>query len=332
MPDASGIGNESVVIQAGDLSATILPQLGGKIASIRVGVYELLQPPLIACGPRTRTMRFDEGDAGGWDECFPSVAPCKLETALGTASIPDHGDLWRVAWQAVAKADRDAGESAENSATMRAECFSLPLVLERTLTLKEAGKGWQMRLHYTVTNVGSHPTPWSWAAHPLFAVGPGDRIILPGSIHTLRLEGSGRGRLGKSGDQVIWPLATQAYGAQTDLSVTQRAGSAIGDKLFAGPLSEAEHWCALERPSLGVRIWTGFDPAATPYLGIWLCYGGWPERPGPKQMCVALEPSTAPVDSLAVTGPWSHTLEPGASFSWPMVIEIELLTGIDRHA
>ena len=39
-------------------SVTILPQLGGKIASIRVGGYELLQAPLAAYGPRTRTMPF----------------------------------------------------------------------------------------------------------------------------------------------------------------------------------------------------------------------------------------------------------------------------------
>jgi galactose mutarotase-like enzyme len=334
MPEASGLRSEeeNVIIQAGDCSATILPKLGGKIASLRVDAYELLQTPLTAYGPRTQNMRFDESDASGWDECMPSVAPCTVETAAGPASIPDHGDLWRVAWQPVARTDYAAGESAANSVTFRGKCFSLPLALERTVTLREAGKGWQLRLNYTVTNTGSESTPWSWAAHPLFAVGPEDRIVLPGSIHTLRLEGSGRGRLGKSGDQVSWPVATQAYGAKADLSVVQRVASAIGDKLFAGPLSAAENWCALERPRLGARIWVGFDPAATPYLGLWICSGGWPERPGPKQMCVALEPSTAPVDSLAVTGPWSRTLAAGGSFSWPMVVEVELLTGIDRHA
>ena len=66
-----------------------------------------------------------------------------------------------------------------------------------------------------------------------------------------------------------------------------------------------------------------FDSAATPYLGLWICYGGWPDRPGSKQMCVALEPATAPVDSLAVTGPWSRTLAPGEWYTWPMTVEIQ---------
>jgi galactose mutarotase-like enzyme len=86
-----------------------------------------------------------------------------------------------------------------------------------------------------------------------------------------------------------------------------------------------ENWCVLERPKAGVRIKVGFDAAATPYLGLWICYGGWPERPGAKQMCVAMEPATAPVDSLAHTGPWSRVLGAGESFSWTMTVAIETI-------
>ena len=78
--------------------------------------------------------------------------------------------------------------------------------------------------------------PWSWAAHPLFAVEEGDRIVLPESITSLRLEGSGGGRLGKGGDSVAWPMARLADGNTVDLSVADAPESGIGDKLFAGPL------------------------------------------------------------------------------------------------
>jgi galactose mutarotase-like enzyme len=74
-----------------------------------------------------------------------------------------------------------------------------------------------------------------------------------------------------------------------------------------------------------VKVKFSFDPAATPYLGLWLCYGGWPDKSGPKQMCVAMEPSTAPVDSLAQTGDWSRILAPGESYRWPMRIDLEVL-------
>ena len=320
MLEASKFGSEEkVVIRAGGCSVTFLPKLGGKIASILVGDHELLQAPLAPYGPRTRTMSFDEGDASGWDECLPSVAGCTVETAAGPASVPDHGDLWRVAWQPLA--------TSETSASFRGECFSLPLALERTVTLTETAKGWQLKVDYKVTNTGETAAPWSWCAHTSYAAEAGDRIVLPASINTLRLEGSGGGRLGKGGDQVSWPVATLVNGSKTDLSVAQGPESGIGDKLFAGPLSAAENWCVLERPRAGVRIKVGFDPAATPYLGVWICYGGWPDRPGTKQACVALEPSTAPVDSLAKTGPWSLDLAPGKSFFWPMVVEIESIQG-----
>jgi galactose mutarotase-like enzyme len=315
MGQIKAVEKENVTMRAGSCSVTILPRLGGKIASIRIRGRELLQSPLAAYAPRTRTMSFDAGDASGWDECLPSVAVCTVETAAGPALVPDHGDLWRVEWQPMVK--------SEDSVTYRGECFSLPLRLERTVTLSESATGWQLSLDYWVTNFAMEPTPWSWAAHPLFVAEAGDRIELPRSIETLSLEGSGGDRLGQCGDSVSWPLAVLADGSSSDLSVAQDPESGVGDKLFAGPLGAAENWCVLERPKAGVRIKVGFDPVATPYLGLWLCYGGWPERPGPKQMCVAMEPATAPVDSLAETGPWSRVLTPGGCFYWPMTVAID---------
>ena len=313
----TGLEKENVLIQAGDCAITLLPHLGGKISSIRLKNKELLQTPLATPAPRTQTMPFDAGDASGWDECLPSVAECSITTATGTSRVPDHGDLWRVAWEQVA----GNGKSLE----LYAECFSLPLALSRTLELSENGKGYQLKLNYKLTNTGGHRVPWSWAAHPLFAAEAGDRIVLPASIHSLRVEGSGHRRLGGNGDSVAWPIATLADGSKSDLSIARPAASEIGDKLFTGPLQATENWCALERSSAGVRIRVSFNTAATPYLGLWICCGGWPDRSGPKQMCVAMEPSTAPVDSLAETGPWSRELSPGQSFSWPMNVDLELI-------
>jgi galactose mutarotase-like enzyme len=312
---------------------TILPRLGGKIASIRIGERELLQSPLAAYGPRTRTMSFDAGDASGWDECLPSVAACTVETGAGTVSIPDHGDLWRVEWksreQGIGNREQLGVGASEGSVALRGKCFSLPLTLDRTVRLMETAKGWRLRVDYTVWNSGNSAAPWSWAAHPLFVAEAGDRIVLPGSIKTLRLEGSGGDRLGKNGDTVSWPVATLADGVRSDLSLAQGPASGIGDKLFTGPLTDNEDWCVLERPRAGVRIKVGFDPAANPYLGLWICYGGWPERPGTKQNCVALEPATAPVDSLAETGPWSRVLGAGESYSWAMTVEIDSVSSVN---
>lgn len=313
---------ENVVMQCGNCSVSLLPKFGGKIASIRVNDHELLQAPLLPVAPRDATMTFDAGDASGWDECLPSVADCTVPVGNGTADIPDHGDLWRVEWKI---REQVTATSTEKSVILVGSCFSLPLELERTLTLAQAAEGFRITARYKLTNTGDVTVPWSWAAHPLYIAEAGDRLLLPDSITTLRLEGSGGDRLGKKGDTVKWPIADLTHGT-TDLSLAQDPKSGIGDKLFAGPLSADQNWCALERPSAGVRIRVEFDPAENPYLGLWICYGGWPDGPGPKQTCVALEPATAPVDSLAISGPWSRVLEPRQSSHWTTHVNLELLS------
>jgi galactose mutarotase-like enzyme len=308
---------ENVLICNGDCRVTFVPQLGGKIASIRIKDMEVLQPPLAPLGVRTHTMPFDDSDASGWDECVPSVAACVVEVGGARIEVPDHGDVWRVPWEIVAE--------SVNSLTLRSSCFSLPLEMVRKSELARTARGWRLQLDYTMTNRGDATVPWSWCAHPLFDVAPGDQIELPLSVNHLRLEGSGGGRLGNGNATVQWPMAQLADGSTSDLRLVQPAASGIGDKLFAGPLSPSEGWCTLHRPSAGLRIRMSFDVTKTPYLGLWLCYGGWPDRSGPKQNCVALEPATAPVDSLAQTGPWSRTLAPGSFCSWTMAVEFELV-------
>jgi len=314
--------DESIILQAGSCAVTILSRLGGKFSSILIEGHELLQLPLNPYALRTRTMSFEASDASGWDECLPSVGGCTVETGGGPVNIPDHGDLWRVEWSK-SRGQRAGNRRQPESVTLRGNCFSLPLRVERESTLTETQKGWRLTLDYTVTNRGSEVAPWSWSAHPLFVAEARDRIVLPDSIRELSLAGGIGDRLGKGGRRLSWPVATLPDGGPTDLSLAQAADAGIGDKLFAGPLKADENWCALERPKVGLRIKVGFDPAKTPYLGIWACYGGWPERPGLKQVCAALEPSTAAVDSLAETGPWSLKLAPGASFEWPMVVDFE---------
>ncbi|HWT67160.1 MAG TPA: hypothetical protein VN151_13685 [Terracidiphilus sp.] len=309
------VEKENVLISQGDCTVVLQPAYGGKVASISVRGYELMQTPLAEVAPRTQTMSFDKGDASGWDECLPSVAECDVATEAGTAHVPDHGDLWRVEWDVV-KADAA-------SATLRGTCFSLPLELDRTIALVETAKGWRLETKYTLRNTSAHAVPWSWAAHTLYATDEGDILELPESITQLRLEGSGGNRLGKGGDTVAWPLAKLADGGTADLRVASKPDAGTGDKLFAGPLSAAENWATLLRPKAGVRIRVSFDVAATPYLGLWICYGGWPDRPGLKQICIAIEPSTAPVDSLAIDGAWSRVLGAGQSFDWIMNVDLE---------
>jgi len=254
------IEKESVLLQIGDCIVTILPQFGGKVASILVKGHELLQTPLVPYGPRTRTMGFNEGDASGWDECLPTVSGCTVQTPNGPASVPDHGDLWRVEWKVVS--------SGNGSVTLSADGFSLPLNLVRTTTLTQTGKGYRIQSDYKLTNTSDKETPWAWSAHPGYAAEAGDILSLPDSIHALRIEWTRNDRLDKSDGKAAWPIAKLTAGSETDLRISTATHSGVGDKLFAGPLTAAENWVALTRPKAGVRLRVSFDATKTPFSSI----------------------------------------------------------------
>jgi hypothetical protein len=117
----------------------------------------------------------------------------------------------------------------------------------------------------------------------------------------VRIENSNGERLGRPRDTISWPMAvnpdlSNPALSNPDLSVVRSPDGLSADKLFAGPLREGV--CGLFRPSLGEGLRLRFDPAALPYLGIWICHGAWPAGGGRKQHTVALEPTTCDRDAL----------------------------------
>lgn len=302
-----------VALENTSLRITVLPSLGGKIASIQLlpGGEELLQQPLLPYASRTHFMSFAASDASGWDECLPSVAPCEVQTALGkTTRIPDHGDFWQVEWQVESQ--------DEDGVTLSADGFSLPLRFSKTLQLEES----RLQVSYRLRNMGKVAVDYVYSAHPLFVVDPSDGILLPQSVKEVTVEGSAKGRLGVRGTKLSWPVTRVDGSRGVDLSFAGSPADSTGDKLFAA--STPEGWCAVERKQLRRRITLRFDPIQLPYLGLWLCYGGWPEEQENRQQCVALEPCTAEGDSLAIASKdgRARRLEPEEENRWTITLEV----------
>ena len=303
---------EQAVLENSTMRVTVLPSLGGKIASIQLVQLgeELLQEPLRPYALRTPYMSFDSSDASGWDECLPSVAACEVQTPSGTVSIPDHGDFWQVAWQVASQSG--------NEVTLSADGFSLPLRFSKTLKLE----GNRLSIAYNVQNLGSEPVEYIWSAHPLFAVEAGDRIVLPSSVKDVVVEGSRQNRLGGAGTKHTWPKTTLPNQDLVDLSLAANSDEEIGDKLFTA--TPVEGWCAIERKRLKSRITLHCDAQQLPYLGLWICYGGWPESQAHRQYCVALEPCTAKGDSLAVATKEGRArqLAPDGEAHWSLDLQV----------
>lgn len=301
---------ERLTLKTNTLAVEVLPALGGKISSLcSIGV-ELLQTPLLPYAARTLSMSFDESDASGIDECLPSVSACEIAGRSGTIAIPDHGEFWRLPCEVERRGLCEMRLTTTGSV--------LPLRLERTLTLYDD----TLRIEYKLGNVGDADVSYIWSAHPSFAVDPGDEIVLPRSVQQVCVEGSAHERLGVKGEVHRWPETELHSGEKVDLNRAGDVSDDIGDKLYAA--APKEGWAAIERIRAGLRVHVGFDPELSPYLGLWLCYGGWPEGQDRRQQCVALEPCTAPGDSLATAleKGWAKTLAPGESFTWWMTITV----------
>jgi len=315
--NASGVVR--LVLKTDTFAVDVLPAFGGKIASMRKNGIELLQQPLLPYAPRTLTTAFEESDASGFDECLPSVSACDIESPTGKIAVPDHGEFWRLPCEVESQTQHEVHLTSSGTV--------LPLRFERRLRIESDSPHTgadTLRIDYRIENVGQSKLYYAWSAHPLFAIDPGDRILLPASVSQVKVEGSARNRLGSKGAVHSWPTARLATGDTVDLDRAGNVSDDIGDKIYAS--SPPEGWCAIARAGadarFGLRVQVEFDPALSPFLGLWLCYGGWPEGQANRQYCVALEPCTAPVDSLAtaMASGWARRLVPGQCDLWWMRI------------
>jgi galactose mutarotase-like enzyme len=299
---------EPVLLQNDSLQVRILPSFGGKIASVRsvrTG-EEFLLPPLRRYSGVSANAAFSESDGGGFDDCLPSVASCPLTPEF--QAIPDHGDLWRVPWSV---------ESQNGAVILKVEASSRPLRLTKTVSLN----GSSLTIDYSLENLSTGPMRWLWSAHPLLLVEAGDRIILPDEIKEAYVEYSAANMLQQQ-TSVSWPTAISKSGFPIDLDILGIQDGATAHKLFASVGKQG--WAGLYRHRARQGLVFRFDPLVLPFIGIWICYGAWPEEGAAQQYTVALEPTTSNTDSLltAERNGTHASLEAGKSCSWRLKLEL----------
>jgi len=289
-----------------ELSVEVLPAEGGRISSLKSlhsGMEFLTQSRRRGQYPQSGLdARFQDGPCAGIEECLPTVGPSGPETEGGAA--PDHGDFWQLPWKLLTASDTYASLGTVGfSRTLR---FSKQLSLEHNT----------LRVAYTVENAGSTAQSFLYACHPLFAVSAGDRVLLPSKIREVRLDCSKGDRLRASGSIVTWP--TTKSGFRLDMTLGPEAGTA--EMFYTSRLQDG--LCGIYREASGHVLEVSFDSKRLPYLGLWLCYGGWPsDGEEPRQYAVALEPTTSPVNSL-VNAQRTNTaisLKAGETYDWEIL-------------
>ena len=292
-----------------ELSVEVVPAEGGRISSLKSlhsGVEFLTQSQRTGSNPKAGlAARFQDGPCAGIEECLPTVGPCGPDTEGGAA--PDHGDFWQVPWKLLS--------SSETHASLTAVGFSRTLGFSKELTLEHN----TLRVAYTVVNSGTATQSFLYACHPLFAVSAGDRVYLPGEVRELRLEYSKGDRLGASGSVLAWPITKSGIHLEVTLGPKEETA-----EMFYTPRL-VKGICGIYRESSGQVIEVSFDAERLPYLGLWLCYGGWPsDGKEPRQYAVALEPTTSPCNTLT-EAQRTHTaisVEAGEAYGWEIQFRV----------
>lgn len=296
-------------LQSDAVSIEVLPDEGGRIASLKSlhsGMEFLTQSQRCGSYPQPGYQAaFRDGPCAGIEECLPTVGVCGFETDGGP--VPDHGDFWQLRWNVT--------RVSSSHLQMFATGFSRTLRFTKQLSLEDHS----LRIVYRVENVGSIVQSFLYACHPLFAVSAGDVIFLPREVRELRLDYSRGNRVGSTGAAITWPESEP--GIRLDIAESPDSGTA--EMFYTARLSQG--CCGIYRNATGQRLDILFDPLRLPYLGVWLCYGGWPDgRPSPRQYAVALEPTTSECNTLseALRNGSAITLDAGKTFDWEIRFRI----------
>lgn len=314
-------------IQNEYVGITILPELGGKITSIRnllTGREWLWTNPHLAYKSPVYGASYEkEYDTGGFDECFPTVTACRhpLPPWKGV-SIPDHGELFSQGW----KVDCDElGSNGEIILGLSTSGVRFPYRFCRTMVVPRNRSGFE--LHYTVKNLCNFPLPFIWCAHPIMLIEPGMRIEFPDQTRAA-ISFAVDDYPGQAGDAFTWPVMTLCDGRSIDFGTVphqeQESGTPLGVKLYTDVLREG--WVTLRSASGKETFRFTFSLEEIRHVGLWLNYGAWSGSGSPAYFNMVLEPAIAPYDALDAAGRQEHGLAyvpPNGECDWQLGVEID---------
>ncbi|MFO7845952.1 MAG: hypothetical protein R6V27_05260 [Balneolaceae bacterium] len=306
--------NREMVLVNSRLIVTVLPEMGGKISGIvrrKSGTQFLHQTDenfqnveLPVYG-----QEFQPPYAAGFDDCFPTVSSCSITQNGETIDLPDHGELWTSQW-----------EVEQSGPGVKLTTYGKKQNYRFTKWINLHGE--TLKIRYRVENLSRSTMPFIWSSHPLLNVDPGDELILPSEINEVMVDGMTDEEIGKFGDRLSWK-GLKSEILPFDLSIVQPREAGFAGKFFSERLQTG--LAGIYRKQTDESLLFQFNTAEIPYLGIWLCYGGWPEQSTIRDLTVALEPCIGRPDSLKKAMEWGANLEIKSSemAEWSLKITIE---------
>jgi len=304
---------EIVTLENEQLTLSLIPGMGGKIISLvrkesgtqflhkaedNLANYQLPEDGKTFLPPY----------AAGFDECFPNVSPSSYQFEGVRIELPDHGELWTKSW------DFDHDNEEILLWTRGKE-----LKYRFAKHIKLAGSS--IGITYELENLEKTPFDYIWSAHPLLNINPGDKLLLPDELSELLVNWSSNEELGTFGELVSWPEIL-GNKSNIDFNYVQDKMLGLAVKLFSDRLNRGR--AGLYKQDTDESLIFSFDVNQVPFLGIWLCYGGWPVNKEMTEYTLALEPCSGRPDSLETACQWDdqQQISPLAIKCWQLEINI----------
>jgi hypothetical protein len=243
------------------------------------------RPPGAAFG------RYETRPVYGYDDCFPSVVPCRYPEKEWT--VPDHGEVCWLPWEC-----RELSDGVRCSVRSR----ELPLVLTRTMVFEATRLIWD----FAVENEGQVALPFQHVMHPLIDPTKLAGVSLPGFRRVY--DALGDDYLDLKGSEAV----------EESLLGLPPGGSAM---LFLRDVDEGEvEWTYRNGPAVSCI----FPANLFPTLGIWWNTAGYPDVSGLARTECAFEPTPGSSSSLAASFEEGGCLEaePGTILRWRVVWEV----------
>jgi len=305
-------GERAVEMESAALRVAIIPDWGGKTASLihkKTGRVYLDQLPGMQFRKATYGAPYDSGEASGFNDMFPTISECycDVDPWAGT-KMPDHGEVWSLPWKC---------EVSGAEVRLSVHGVRFPYVLSKRISFEGENT---ILMSYRARNLSAYEFPAMWAAHPLFSVTPGTRIILPESVRNIINTVPGPA-LGGYGGRFNFPTARTAEGREWDLSrVGPKDGKYYFKYFFLDNLQEG--FALIHDPQNREAVGLVWPVEQVPYLGMWVNEGAWA-----GMYDVAPEPCTAPFDRWDTARQWGKlpVIPPFGSQEWSLRTTVGLV-------
>lgn len=303
-------GIEAIKLENNYLKVIIIPELGGKIASIYniEKDFELLfqNKEDIYVKPKLYDV-FEKFDASGFDDAFPTIDKCSVYINNKHIEYPDHGEIWSSEFQYKIKEDKIT--LSYNSK-----------ILTYTYIKKLHLKGDRLICEYEIKNNGEFDIPCIWAFHCLVNCEEDMKIIFQEGTDLIENVHESK-YLGKEGTVHKYPQTLDLNGGEFYLNKVLPKELKNTEKYYVkGKVNKGQ--CGMYYPSKDISYNIYYDEKKLPYLGFWVTEGGFR-----GDYNCALEPTNGYYDDIIKSTNKNSVfiLQQGKSLCFNIEIELKVL-------